>query len=133
MSESKRGHCGEDKMLTKIRHTAAQAPKASSSLNFFRQQVLCFKNNFQHLAMFISAFVVYNMKGWQTALVEAPVSQNCMGQYPILANGIRGSYVEVWKRKETKRISFESVFLAFEFLRRNINKYLIFYKWQRAW
>lgn len=57
----------------------AQAPKASTSLDFFGQQVLCFKTNFQHLAMFISSFKGYNTKGQQTALGEAPASQPLHG------------------------------------------------------
>lgn len=61
---------------------------------------------------------------------KLPWAGNYMGQWPFLANSIRGSYLEVGRKKETKPFSLESVILAFEFLRRNINKCLIFYKWQ---
>lgn len=66
--------------------------------------------------------------------LEAPVSQQLHGAgglfWPMASEAlIRKSA----KEKLQSSFPFESTFLAFEFLRRNINKCLIFYKWQRAW
>lgn len=112
----------------------APGSQASSSRYFFCQLVLgVSKTTF---CIWLCLVVPSRYTTWRVNTLpcrKLPWASNCMGQWPFLAIGIRGSYLEVGRKKETKQFSLESVILAFEFLRRNINKCLIFYKWQRAW